>query len=117
MFAPETAPADFATAGGALLGLRPVNILSSSSDMIAVNDDLRQMVPRYPSLAVPVGMIYGRGDVILDWHVQGEAMQAELPTLDLEIVDGGHMLPVTCPDVVATFLRRIAAKAASRASA
>ena len=115
VFAPEKAPADFATAGGALLGLRPLNILSSSSDMIAANDDLKQMVPRYPSLRVPVGVIYGRGDVILDWHVQGEAMQAELPTLDLEIVDGGHMLPVTCPDLVAAFLRRIAAKAVAPA--
>ena len=117
VFAPEAAPADFATSGGALLGLRPLNILASSSDMMAVNDDLRQMVPRYPTIRAPVGMIYGRGDAILDWRAQGEAMQAELPALDLELVEGGHMLPMTCPDVVADFLRRMARKAEAPASA
>jgi pimeloyl-ACP methyl ester carboxylesterase len=117
VFAPEKAPPDFATSGGALLGLRPRNIFASSSDLIAVNEDLAQMVPRYPSLRVPIGMIYGRRDAILDWHAHGEAMNAALPALDLEIVDGGHMLPVTRPDIVAAFLRRIAARAAAPSSA
>ena len=51
VFAPEAAPADFASAGGGLLAARPRNVYASSSDMTAVNDDLEDMPPRYPFFA------------------------------------------------------------------
>ena len=38
-------------------------------------------------------------------------MKQKLPSADLEVVDGGHMLPITQPDVVADFIRRMTAKA------
>jgi pimeloyl-ACP methyl ester carboxylesterase len=85
--------------------------------MAAVTEDLDAMTPRYGSIRIPVGILYGCGDRILDPLAQGEAMQAILPSLDLELVAGGHMLPVTAPDVVASFVRRIAAKAAAGANA
>jgi pimeloyl-ACP methyl ester carboxylesterase len=113
VFAPEPAPADFGTRGGGLLALRPSNIYASSSDMIAattLRDEIANMTQRYGSLRVPVGIVFGRSDPILDYHAHGEAMKRELPSLDLEIVDGGHMLPITRPDVVASFIRRMAAK-------
>ena len=105
--------ADFATAGGGLLALRPSNVYASSSDMIAaitLRDEVENMTRRYGSLRMPVGILFGRSDPILDYREQGEAMKKKLPSLDLEIVDGGHMLPVTQPDVVAGFIRRMAAK-------
>jgi carboxypeptidase C (cathepsin A) len=37
-------------------------------------------------------------------------LKKEIPSLDLELVDGGHMLPVTQPEVCARFVRRIAAR-------
>ncbi len=117
VFAPETPPEDFATAGGGLLGVRPRNVYAASSDMIAASDDLETMTPRYSSLGVPIGILYGRGDPILDRRTQGEAMKQNVPSVDLEIVDGGHMLPVTQPDLVAGFIRRVAAQIPARASA
>jgi pimeloyl-ACP methyl ester carboxylesterase len=119
VFAPEPAPPDFATAGGGLLALRPSNVYASSSDMIAaitLQDDIENMTRRYGSLRMPVGILFGRSDPILDYREQGEAMKKKLPSLDLEMVDGGHMLPVTQPDVVAGFIRRMAAKAPARAA-
>lgn len=108
VFAPEPVPTDFATAGGGLLGLRPRNVYAASSDTVAANDDLEAMTPRYSSIRVPVGILYGRGDRILNPRAQGEAMKEKIPGLDFELVDGGHMLPVTAPDTVAVFIRRIA---------
>ena len=108
VFAPEPVPADFATAGGGLLGLRPRNVYAASSDMVATNDDLEEMTPRYASIRIPIGILYGRGDRILDWRAQGESLKQKVPSVDLEIVDGGHMLPVTQPDIVAGFIRRMA---------
>ena len=113
VFAPEPAPPDFATRGGGLLPLRPGNIEASAADLAAAKlpEDIESMTIRYRSLTIPVGILFGRSDPILDWRAQGEAMKQDLPTLDLEIVEGGHMLPVTQPDACAAFIRRIAAKA------
>ncbi len=111
VFAPETPPPDFATAGGGLLGARPGNVYAASSDMIATVDDLAAMTPRYASIRIPVGILYGRGDHILDPRAHGEAMKMKIPSLDLEIVDGGHMLLVTKPDVFAALIRRVALRA------
>ncbi|MBV8443742.1 MAG: alpha/beta hydrolase [Hyphomicrobiales bacterium] len=117
VFAPDTPPADFATAGGGLLGVRPTNVYAASSDMVAANDDLEALTRRYASIRVPVGILYGRGDRILDPGAQGQAMKGKIPGLDFELVDGGHMLPVTAPDTVAMFIRRIAkARAGTQSS-
>jgi len=113
VFAPEAPLADFGAAGGGLLALRPRNLEEASADMVAVNDDLAPMTTRFSSLAVPVGVLYGRGDRLLDPAAQGESLKAILPSVDLEIVEGGHMLPVTRPDLCAAFIRRIAAKASA----
>ncbi len=114
VFAPEAPPADFAAAGGGLLAMRPSNVYAASSDLIAVSDDLETMAPRYSSLGMPIGILYGRGDHMLDWRTQGEAMKQKIPSLDLEIVDGGHMLPVTQPRLVANFIRRMSGAQAAR---
>ncbi len=117
-FAPEPAPPDFATTGGGLLALRPRDVYATSSDMVAMalTNDLEKMTERYASLRIPVGILYGRGDRILDYHAHGETMKQKIPTLDLELVEGGHMLPVTQPDLVAGFVRRMAAHIPARAS-
>jgi pimeloyl-ACP methyl ester carboxylesterase len=108
IFAPEPVPPDFATAGGGLLALRPSAFFETSSDMAAVNDDLPSMVPRYPQLRFPVGILFGRQDNILAPAAHGEALAAAIPGATLELVDGGHMLPFTAPDRCAAFVRDVA---------
>lgn len=112
VFGPETAPADFADRGGGMLGLRPRAFLAASADFQAAAEDLPGMVERYPKLTLPVGVLYGREDRILDAALHGDGLLRQLPSLDLEVVEGaGHMLPITRPDVCAAFVRRMAAKA------
>jgi len=48
---------------------------------------------------------------------KGEALAAELPGATLTLVEGGHMLPVTQPDLTAQFIREAAARASSTAKA
>jgi pimeloyl-ACP methyl ester carboxylesterase len=117
VFAPEPPPHDFAAAGGGLLGARPLNVENASADMVALDADLKAMSERYASLSIPVGVLYGRDDQVLDWRVHGEALKQEIPTLDFELVKGGHMLPVTQPEVCARFIRQIAAKSSVRQTA
>tara|TARA_R110001606_G_scaffold388580_2_gene554020 strand:+ start:47875 stop:48813 length:939 start_codon:yes stop_codon:yes gene_type:complete len=109
VFGPESVPKDFPVRGGGLLGLRPSQFIAASEDMNALPDVLPMMQQQYPSMTMPVAVLYGRQDRILDYREQGEAIAAAAPNAELELIDGGHMLPVTQPDVTADFIRRQAA--------
>ena len=118
VFAPEPAPADFATRGGGALGLRPRAFESASADFTAATDDLMNLVGRYPGLKVPVGVLYGDGDRLLDATIHGEGFKAQHPAADLEMVKGaGHMILMTQPDLTAAFVRRVASRLAPQRAA
>ena len=108
IFSPEAAPLDFPTRAGGLLGLRPRSFYNTSTDMVSVGADLPAMAQRYASLKVPVSILYGTSDAVLDHEFHGVAMRNKVPGLHLELVAGGHMLPVTAPDVSANFIRHAA---------
>jgi len=111
VFGPDAVPADFPTRGGGLLGLRPKSFYNTASDLTAVNEDLPGMMKRYGGLSIPLGMLFAKGDRILDYRGQGEAMKQTCPALDLVLLDEhGHMLPVTAPDSTAGLIRRVAAR-------
>jgi len=116
IFSPEQAPADFPTRAGGILGLRPRSFYNTSTDMRAVNLDLWAMVGRYSSLQVPVRILYGTSDEVLSPQVHGEALKAKSSMVSLQLVSGGHMLPITAPELTAKFIKA-AARAESSASA
>jgi len=90
------------------LGLRPKAFCSASSDAVLAEYVLPAYVARYGSLALPMGMLFAKGDRLLDYRAQGEAMKAVCPALDLELMEGGHMLPMTAADRCAGLIRRVA---------
>jgi pimeloyl-ACP methyl ester carboxylesterase len=116
IFSPEAAPADFPTRAGGILGLRPQSFYNTSKDMRAVNLDLGAMVERYSSLQVPVRILYGTSDEVLSHQVHGEAMKSKSSMVSLELVKGGHMLPISAPDLTAKFIKA-AARSESAVSA
>jgi len=111
VFAPESVPEGFAVESGAALGLRPDSFIAASKDMVTVGDDLAVMAPRYPSLAIPVEVIFGRQDPILDYQAHGERLVATLPHASLQLIEGGHMIPVTVPDQIADWIKQAALRA------
>ncbi|ACR32069.2 esterase EstD [Burkholderia glumae BGR1] len=113
IFAPEPVPRDFPLKGGGLMGLRPEAFYAASSDLVAAPEDLPDMERRYPTLGVPVSMLYGRQDAILDFHKHGEGLKHKLGSVELRAVDGGHMLPVTQPGATTDWLLAVAAAAAA----
>jgi pimeloyl-ACP methyl ester carboxylesterase len=108
VFAPEAVPNDFDAESGGGLGLRPGNFIAASEDMITVSDELALMTPRYPSLAIPVDVIFGRQDPILNYQAHGERLVAALPNARLHLIDGGHMIPITVPDQIVHLIRQAA---------
>jgi pimeloyl-ACP methyl ester carboxylesterase len=109
VFAPEAPPQDFPQRGGAMLGLRPSAFIGSSTDMCAVQDDLPLQQERYGQLRLPVHVLYGDQDRILDWRIQGEGLRNKHAATRLELIGGaGHMLPVTQPARTAAWLEQVA---------
>lgn len=105
-FAPEAVPPDVGTAGGAWLGYRPGNFRQASMDMATAAAELAPLVPRYPTLGVPVAILFGRQDQLLDPAVHGERLAAALPRATLRLLDAGHMLPLTQVEPVAECILR-----------
>ena len=112
VFAPEQAPADFAVKGGGLHSLRPTQFLAASRDLQAIPARMPLVQGRYAELNLPLAVLYGRQDAILDWQTNGQALVDKVPGARLELVEGGHMLPITQPQVVADFVERTARAAA-----
>jgi pimeloyl-ACP methyl ester carboxylesterase len=112
VFHPDAAPADFATAAGGLLALRPGQFFAASSDLVSVNDELPAMIERYASIRVPVAILFGRSDQILSHERHGIAMQSKIPGLTVTLVDGGHMLPLAAPALTARWIGEFARRVA-----
>lgn len=111
IFGPEPVPRDYRLRGGGLLTLRPSQYLGASEDLGAVPEVLPSIESRYETLnrsdAPPIHVLYGRGDRILDYRIQGEGFASRVPACRLELVDGGHMLPLTQPERCAQFIRDV----------
>ena len=111
VFAPDPVSPAYAVAGGGMLGLRPSAFYATSSDLVALDPaDLARAAERYGTLRVPVGILFGTGDPILDHRLNGVAMESRVPDLLLELIPGGHMLPVTAPERSVALIRRVAAR-------
>ncbi|MBY0491177.1 MAG: alpha/beta hydrolase [Gemmatimonadaceae bacterium] len=119
VFSPERVPADFPLRGGGLLGMRPSAFASSSTDLMAVTppEVMAALTSRYAGITVPVGVLYGTHDRILEPRLQGERLMQQIPHATLEWVEmGGHMLPLTVPDRVVSFVQEVAARVAPAAA-
>jgi pimeloyl-ACP methyl ester carboxylesterase len=116
IFGPQKAPPDFATKGGGLLNLRPCSFRGASHDLVASGEDLGTMPSRYHSLTLPVGILFGTDDRILDPTVHGQALADKLPGVDLELIEGGgHMVLIASADRSAKFIERMAQRVAGEA--
>jgi pimeloyl-ACP methyl ester carboxylesterase len=83
--------------------------------MVVVNNDLPGMVERYPSLSMPVSILFATEDRILDHRYHGTALKDKVAGSDLRTISGrGHMLPVTAPDETADWIRAVARKLIER---
>jgi len=115
VFDPEPVPGDFAARGGGMLTLRPSHFISACADLAAAPEDLPGMVQQYGAMRLPVSILYGRSDRILDPRTHGETLAKALPGAKLTLVDGGHMLPITMPARCAQFIDQAAVRAAAQA--
>ena len=104
IFGPDPVPRDFATRGGGLLSLRPSQFIAASRDIQALQANMPATSSRYRQLKIPVRILFGRSNRILDWQLNGQGLVDRVDGAALMLVDGGHMLPVTMPELTAGFI-------------
>jgi pimeloyl-ACP methyl ester carboxylesterase len=105
IFQPQPVPADFAIADGGLLARRPEQVLSNIRDLLALNAGLERYRRRYAQLAIPVRVIYGEEDAILEPGLHLAALQ-DLPMVSIERLPGvGHMVAHARPEQVVELIR------------
>ncbi len=105
VFAPEAVPEDFITRGGGALSARPIAIAAAAADLAGANDDVAKMVGRYAEIGLPVRILFGRQDAILDPAWNGHRTAAVIPGAKIDTIEGGHMIPITAPEACARFVR------------
>ena len=111
VFAPEPVPGDFATRAGGLLQIRPEAFRNASRDLVEAGGQFPAYARRQSALSVPVGVLFGTADAILDPTLHGGGLAAKASGVEIEHIEGaGHMVPITAPERCAAFILRIAAR-------
>lgn len=105
IFGPEPVPADFDVRAGAALSLRPEAFLAACVDVASARAEMTGLASRYGELTLPVGIMFATGDRLLDWSEHGPPTVEAIPGAELKTIEGGHMFPLTQPDVTAQWIR------------
>ncbi len=116
IFGPEKAPADFAIRGGGMLALKPKTFITASSDLQQAKASMPSIEEGYAGMTTPTRILFGREDRVLDCKLNGEDMTSRIQGLQLTLVSGGHMLPVTQVEQTLQFVESVAGKATGLAS-
>ncbi|MGX8013833.1 alpha/beta fold hydrolase [Mesorhizobium sp. ORM8.1] len=112
IFAPQAVPQDYMIGGGGWLGLRPAHFFATSTDAVAVEQDLGRIEQRYGEIAMPAGILFGSADRVIGEALHGEPMLDKIQGLDFERIEGlGHMPQFVDAERVVAFIERIAKRA------
>lgn len=107
VFAPDPLPEDFPIKAGGALAIRPASFQMGCYEIEMAPEVMKAQAPRYGEIAIPVSILYGRQDALLDPELHGRKTASAIPHGAIEMLDGGHMLPVTHVDATEAWLRKL----------
>lgn len=107
VFTPQTAPAGFAAYFGPELTVRRGQMRVNATQRRALLGEIEDLSPRWPMIDVPIELVHGDSDMIVDHRLHAERLTAENPRARLALLPGiGHMPHhVARPDVIAAIDR------------
>jgi pimeloyl-ACP methyl ester carboxylesterase len=113
LFAPEPVPASFADFP-LDLALRPSQLRANAEDLAALNADVARLRPGYKQITVPVEILTGGADKIVDPGAHAFRLARAVPDAGFQVLPGvGHMLHHTQPEAVCAALERLVARASA----
>ena len=118
MFAPASVPERFDRLFPKKLMVRPIQLRASAEDAALMTPSVMDLEQHYRELKLPVVILTGGDDQIVDVDRQSKRLHEEIPQSELTVLPGlGHMVHHLAPDHVIKAVDRAAAlaKAASPA--
>ncbi|HUF13515.1 MAG TPA: alpha/beta hydrolase [Longimicrobiales bacterium] len=110
VFAPDSTPGEYLKRARAMW-VRPAPVRAMTDDFHGLAAALRELRPRYGELPVPVIILSGDRDRLVDPRRNSFALASEAPDAEMILVPGaGHGLPQARPDAVVQAIRRAAAR-------
>jgi len=92
MFAPNDVPQYFLPAVSREMLLRPVQLRANAEDAAFMMSEAKSQCARYAELKLPVTLVAGKNDKIVDTVAHSTRLHAELPQSELRVQPGiGHM--------------------------
>lgn len=107
VFAPDPVPGDFPIKAGGALAIRPRSFEMGCYEIEMAPEVMKVQAPRYGEIGLPVSILCGRQDALLDPELHGAKTASDIPNGDVEMLDGGHMLPVTHIEATEAWLRKL----------
>jgi pimeloyl-ACP methyl ester carboxylesterase len=104
-FAPDPVNHDYAARLNTLT-LHDDNLAAMANDRLVYNRNIAWIDKQIPALDVPAVVLLARGDRPIPIR-HGRQVASALRGATVVEVDGGHMLPITQPDVVAAAVRSV----------
>lgn len=99
-FYPEPAPKEYVEVMTALY-LRPSNFKATAGELSVMQDSLKNLSHNYEQIEIPVAIVFGTADRMVDFEQDGQRLADVLPNGKLIRVEGtGHKLHHTYPDIV-----------------
>ena len=118
VFGPSPVPPSFEADFPLSMALRPSQIRASAGDTALMIPGAAATVARHGELAMPVFILAGAGDRVVDTQAQSGTLHANVPGSTLRVVEGaGHMIHHIDPDAAAAIIREAAAAGAPAALA
>lgn len=109
MFGPPAIPPRFRREFPLLMLLRPWQIRASAEDGVTMIPSAWSLLPGYSGMRMPVLIMAGTADRIVDFGAQSALLEKHLPNGELEPVRGaGHMIHHTAPDQIVQAIERMA---------
>jgi pimeloyl-ACP methyl ester carboxylesterase len=115
VFAPAPVPIRFSTEFPIDLALRPLQIRASAADTALLIPGAAALHGRYGELKMPVAIMAGAGDKIVDVDRHAKRLHRELPQSELRLVEhAGHMVHHVAPRRVVDAVDRVIERASER---
>lgn len=112
LFAPREVPPGYVNALSREMLVRPVQLRAEAEDGALMVPQARLMAPRYAQLRLPVSVITGDRDRVVDLNDQSRRLAAELPNSRLQVIPGaGHMAHHAAQELVESEIEAVLADA------
>jgi pimeloyl-ACP methyl ester carboxylesterase len=107
MFSPNEVPPQFFSVLSREMLLRPVQLRANAEDAAFMIPEATSHSDRYRELRLPVTIIAGDGDKVVDHEAHSKRLHADVPQSELLIVpDAGHMVHYVAPERVVAAVDR-----------